>query len=68
MLGNLHQFNAPPSPHDVIERVSGSLTVRDYFAASALEKLFVFEEEGFSELDIAKIAYTYADAMMEARK
>ena len=68
MFGNLHKFNSPPPPSDKVQSVSGDLTVRDYFAATALEKLFVFEEEGFSELDIAKIAYTYADAMMEARK
>jgi hypothetical protein len=68
MIGNLHEFNAPPPPGNNEPKVSGDLTLRDYFAIRALKELFVYEEQGFSELEISKWAYDYANAMMEARK
>ena len=47
---------------------SNGMTLRDYFAASALGALV--EDKTLSEtgLSVACEAYEYADAMMEARK
>ena len=40
------------------------MTLRDYFAAAALTGLLRESEDN----DVAKLAYQFADAMMEARK
>jgi hypothetical protein len=42
------------------------MTLRDYFAAKALEGKLATGETGFD--DIAKRAYKYADAMLKARE
>ena len=48
---------------------SGGMSLRDYFAAKALQSLV---ESGFDDKadfpDVAERAYVYADAMLKARK
>ena len=83
MFGNLHKFNAPPPSMDNIHRVSGDLTLRDYFAARAMQTLLQRQDDTFMDIDykvssdeaikklnylLSKDAYELADAMMEARK
>lgn len=48
----------------------GGMTMRDYFAAKALQALIPFynDSSNMSALDIAKFAYEYADEMMRARE
>ena len=43
------------------------LTLRDYFAAKAMQGLMA-GAENYSELRMARLAYELADAMMEKRK
>lgn len=43
------------------------MTLRDYFAAKAMQGLIVRRENG-THADIAENAYMMADAMLEARK
>lgn len=50
--------------------VDGGMTLRDYFAAKALQSIIA--EEGVEwrmalKISSAKTAYNYADAMLEAR-
>ena len=49
---------------------AASMTLRDYFAAKAMQQAFkeVEEAENYNINEMAEIAYQYADAMMEARK
>jgi hypothetical protein len=45
------------------------MDLRDYFAAKAIPSLVkTFENHITTPDDVAKLAYKYADAMMEARK
>ena len=52
-----------------LEQAIASLTVRDYFAAAALQGWIVraVESDTFAA-DLARWAYKHADAMIEARK
>jgi hypothetical protein len=83
MFGNLHKFNAPPSPSANVQKVYGDLTVRDYFAGLAMQTLLQRQDDTFMDIDykvssdeaikklnylLSKDAYELADAMMEARK
>ena len=45
------------------------MTLRDYFAAKAMQSLIAaYKDDHSVSDDISKRAYYYADAMMEARK
>lgn len=44
------------------------ITMRDYFAAKALQALIAAEHGDLAHIHGAKDAYRYADAMLEARK
>jgi hypothetical protein len=43
------------------------LTIRDYFAAEALQGILTDAEIAMGISEIAELAYKYADAMMKAR-
>lgn len=51
-----------PSGHDQ------GMTLRDYFAAKAMQALVSIPNQSGSEKDFAEVAYDMADAMLEARK
>jgi hypothetical protein len=49
--------------------IKGGMTLRDYFAAAALQGLMAkMEPENQLEHHIAKWSYEYADAMLKARE
>jgi hypothetical protein len=45
-----------------------SMTLRDYFAAKALQGILTDAEIAMGISEIAELAYKYADAMMKARE
>ncbi len=51
----------------VIE-AQGGMTLRDYFAAAALQGMLAYEQGTGASSDYAKWAYEYSDAMLAARK
>lgn len=57
----------PVYKNDIVEmKVSFGMDLRDYFAAKALQVFL--NEGGFNQPEAgAKLAYEYADAMMQAR-
>lgn len=65
-----------PLPGERGDRMAGrvevdGMTMRDYFAAHALQGLLasrIAAERGHNHADVAEIAYANADAMLEARK
>lgn len=68
--------NTPAFPVLIVDRPKelehfNGMTLRDYFAAKALQSfILIYEPEGEAGCipDCAADAYTYADAMLEARK
>lgn len=60
--------DAPAFPHEVNDAYWPGLTIRDYFAAKALQG---FIARGFGPADskekVAEWSYQYADAMFKAR-
>ena len=56
-------------PHPIKDEnfndIQQGLTIRDYFAAKAMQGLL---DAGYENKDVAKRAYIVADQMMEARK
>jgi hypothetical protein len=63
-----------PQPQSYGEWADGSpwfegMTLRDYFAAKAMQTLLLDDSYDFSDRDgIAQKAYAYADAMITARE
>jgi hypothetical protein len=57
-------------PTTGLTNISVGMTLRDYFAAQAMTQAFkeVEEAENYNIMEVAAIAYQYADAMLEARK
>ena len=47
---------------------SNGMTLRDYFAAKAMQGWLVETSEGVSVTAVARFAYEVADAMMKARE
>jgi hypothetical protein len=54
-----------PSHGSMGEVAQQGMTLRDYFAAKAMQAKLSYGDAGYD--DVAKRAYKYADAMMEAR-
>ena len=48
--------------------LSTGMMLRDYFAATALSGLLQYSNDSYDDDAIAQLAYSLADAMMEARK
>ena len=64
-----------PAIPDGIEKVSGDLNIRDYFAAKAMQSLILEDLSKLQEKHdlkrseiVSTLAYKYADSMMEKRK
>ena len=49
-----------------LENYYPGMTLRDYFAAKAMQALIAYEESTLQ--NDAEVAYAYADAMMKARE
>ena len=56
----------PAMHYDLAENEHG-LTMRDYFAAKAMQGLFSDTDLAMTQKELAEWAYKMADAMMEAR-
>ena len=51
--------------HDPTQGSEWGMTLRDYFAAKAMQ---IFISDGRDDVDTSRNAYAMADAMLEARK
>ena len=61
----------PAFPHDGQQNYTGGMTLRDYFAARAMQSIVSLLYAGIraSDLDLmARDAYAIADAMLKARE
>ena len=56
----------PAFPTVMVDKPEGGMTLRDYFAAKAMQALLGYEE-GTLKND-AEVAYQMADAMLKARE
>lgn len=67
--GPAFPFTCPPNPDGNIVTYTGA-TLRDYFAAKAMQAHMVGRSEfaDSNKRTIAECAYDMADAMLEARK
>jgi len=73
---SMHEDGGPAFPgawkatHDGYARSDPGMTLRDYFAAKAMQAIMLDKEFllRFGSSDVATRAYDYADAMLEARK
>jgi hypothetical protein len=53
--------------NNVLPYQEGGMTLRDYFAAKAMQGILTDSEIVMGATEIADLSYKYADAMMEAR-
>lgn len=54
--------------HNTIDASAGpGLTIRDYFAAKAMQSMLVHNTYGYNPLHLARVAYAQADAMLTVR-
>ena len=59
-----------PAPAGIAHITEQGMTLRDYFAAKAMPILLAEKYDdgpAFEAEEVAELAYTYADAMLEAR-
>jgi len=62
-------FIEPIDNDDAVKAFHPGMTLRDYFAAKAMQSLVLMSTGEDNEItDATADAYSYADAMMEARK
>jgi len=69
-MNNIPAFPCDLTPYEEdVKQLCNGMTLRDYFAAKAMQGLLA-ADTGFTlpSVQISEIAYTQADAMMEARK
>ena len=57
----------PSTPEDAVQSLHNGMTLRDYFAAKALQGLLAAPNRSGSVDEYSSDAYGYADAMLEAR-
>ena len=60
--------NQPAFPTWNVVDITKGMSLRDYFAATALSGLLQYSNDSYDDDAIAQLAYSLADAMMEARK
>ena len=58
----------PSTPEDAIQSLHNGMTLRDYFAAKALQALIASPDIDAFQSVYAKLSYNYADAMLKARQ
>lgn len=57
-----------PAPAGVAHITEQGMTLRDYFAAKAMQSLMWDKDLNLdNRADVAEVAYAYADEMLEAR-
>jgi hypothetical protein len=62
-----------PAPAGVSHITEQGMTLRDYFAAKALQSIMgksemLLPDWALHDLDVAEVAYEFADAMLKARQ
>lgn len=67
MSGPAFPFPAYTYPNGEINHGEGGMTLRDYFAAAAMQGYIVGTEKPRAEV-MARVAYEVADAMIKERK
>jgi len=64
----MNDILAFPRPSSGVDQYAQTgMTLRDYFAAKALQGILTDAEIAMSISEIAELAYKYADEMMKAR-
>jgi hypothetical protein len=67
----------PSTPDDAIQAIDKGMTLRDYFAAKAMQGMFANPDDSHENYDldydsytkeISRCAYVMADAMLKARE
>jgi hypothetical protein len=59
----------PSTPEDAVQSLHNGMTLRDYFAAKAMNALILeVADWKYMPNDISKFAYIQADAMLKARE
>lgn len=60
----------PSHPEAGVQRhfIARGMSLRDYFAAAALQGLLSEPDNGWAPETLGKVTYAFADAMLEARK
>lgn len=61
-------MNKPAFPHSRLGSDADGMTLRDYFAAKALQGLLACPEVRGEVWEFVELAYQYADAMLKARQ
>lgn len=61
-------MNEPAFPHSRLGSDADGMTLRDYFAAKALQGLLACPEVRGKVWEFVELAYEYADAMLKARQ
>jgi hypothetical protein len=56
----------PSTPEDAVQSLHNGMTIRDYFAAKALQGL-IAGDRNYPKEKFATIAYAVADEMLKAR-
>jgi hypothetical protein len=65
----MNDIPAFPRPTSGVDQYAQTgMTLRDYFAAKALQGILTDAEIAMGISEIAELAYKYADAMMKARE
>ena len=66
----MNNTGGPAFPSPFVMELNQGLTIRDYFAAKAMQGLIErgFTEFGNRESAYTNLAYIYADAMLKARE
>ena len=58
-----------PSHGSMGEIAHEGMTLRDYFAAKAMQGFAAMDDDGFSSIEkMAEVSYKWADAMLKARE
>ena len=61
----MNNTGGPAFPHQSSDAIRAGMTLRDYFAAKAMQGILY---AGLEPVETAKHAYTMADAMLAARE
>ena len=64
-MSNTFAFPSHGSMGEVVEQ---GMTLRDYFAAKAMQGIITNDYDGYTMEEMIKLAWVYADAMLKERE
>jgi hypothetical protein len=69
----MHNTSGPAFPTPAHNLQNDGMSLRDYFAAKALQSIMgksdmLLPDWALHDLDVAEVAYEFADAMLKARQ